>query len=326
MKRNVKQKTVTTALLTASCIAIALSGCATEEETANEPNAGQEITAADFPGNQETATDPQSLYSQFLNNNVAVTVSSDYPLPDYMEPIFEKGSSFTLTELGTRVSQYYLNPEYTDKTSYDYMQYAYIDCPDTADTTDKNLLIKFVGLNIYSQDDDSYSEYIITENNGQLYMTGEYQCWARSAATACANGTLRSSGSNGAGDHNYGLSAILSNGTITPIYSTEELYGWWTNCVNDVIYNEIFDENTVSNLIVSIYTIGDNKYYLYDTSECSEEEIPQCEDYISRCRDEAGINWVTDAEIQAAVQNQCSVIGVDYGITQQQDEVVWNNL
>ena len=127
MKRNVKQKTVTTALLTASCIAIALSGCATEEETANEPNAGQEITAANFPGNQETATDPQSLYSQFLNNNVAVTVSSDYPLPDYMEPIFEKGSSFTLTELGTRVSQYYLNPEYTDKTSYDYMQYAYID-------------------------------------------------------------------------------------------------------------------------------------------------------------------------------------------------------
>lgn len=365
MKRNAKQKPTLTALLAASCIGIALSGCAAEQETANEQNAGQEITAedmqflepvseestevpatdnpavsepttsevnaadsttADSPDVQETASDTQSLYEQFLNNNVTATVSSDYPLPDYMEPIFDKGSSYTLTELGTRVSQFFLNPEYTDKASYDYMQYAYIDCPDTSDTTDQNLLIKFVGLNIYSQGDDSYSVYIISENNGQLYVTGEYQCWARSATTACANGTLKDSGSGGAGDHYHGLSAILSSGKNTSIYNAVELYGWWTSYVNETIYNEVFDENAESNLIVSIYTIGDNMYYLYDMSQCSEEEIPLCENYINRCRDEAGINWVTDEEIQTAIQNQCSTIGLDYSITQNQDEVVWNNL
>ena len=362
MKRNLKQKKAITALLTASCIGIALSGCAKEEGNADEQNVGQEITAEDMqllepvsdestnnlptdnsaaneayaasdtstdsPDVQETATDSRSLYEQFLNNNVAVTVSSDYPLPDYMEPTFEKGSSYTLSELGTRVSQFFLDPEYTDKTSYDYIQYAYIDCPDTADTSDKNLLVKFVGLNIYSQDDDSYSVYIITENNGQLYITGEYQCWARSAATAYANGTLKDSGSGGAGDHYIGLSVILSNGKNTSIYSAEELYGWWTSYVNADIYNEVFDENEniESNLIVSIYTIGDNRYYLYDISECSEEEKTQCENYINRCRDEAGVNWVTNEEIQTKIQNQCSAVGIDYSITQNQNEAVWNNL
>lgn len=368
MKRNVKQKKVLTALLAASCIGIALSGCTAETGNADEQNAGQEITAedmqflepaadesmsndfpadnsasnepsvndtngasdtpADPPDMPETATDSQSLYEQFLNNNATVTVSSDYPRSDYMEPTFEAGSSYTLSELGTHVSQFFLDPEYTDKTSYDYIQYAYIDCPDTADTTDRNLLIKFVGLNIYSQDDDSYSVYIITENNGQLYVMGEYQCWARSATTAYANGILGDSGSGGAGDHYVGLSVILSNGKNASIYSGEELFGWWTSYVNAGIYSEVFDddENAESNLIVSIYTIGDNRYYLYDTSECSDESIAQCENYINRCRDEAGINWVAYEEIQTAIQNQCSALGIDYSITQNRDEAVWNNL
>lgn len=325
MKRNVKQKTAITALLAASCIGIALSGCAAEKETTDEQNAGQEITAEDMqfpePVPDESAED-DSLYEQFLNNNVTATVT----LPDYMEPVFGKGSSYTLTELGTRVSQFFLDPEYTDKTSYDYIQYAYIDCPDTTDTTDKNLLIKFVGLNIYTQNDDSYSVYIISENNGQLYVTGEYECWARSTTTACANGTLKTSGSGGAGDHYVGLSVILSNGKNTSIYDAEELYGWWTSYVDAGIYNEIYGEDTESNLIVSIYTIGNNRYYLYDTSQCSEEELSQCENYISRCRDETGINWVTDEEIQTAIQNQCSTVGIDYSITESQDEAVWNNL
>lgn len=299
----------------------------TNESSVNDTN-GANSTPADPSDMQETPTDSQSLYEQFLNNNAAITVSSDYPRSDYMEPIFDAGNSYTLSELGTRVSQFFLDPEYTDKTSCDYIQYAYIDCPDTADTTDKNLLIKFVGLNIYSQNDDSYSVYIITENNGQLYVTGEYQCWARSATTAYANGIVGDSGSSGAGDHYVGLSVILSSGKHASIYSAEELFGWWTSYVDAGIYSEVFDENenAESNLIVSIYTIGDKRYYLYDTSECSEESKTQCENYINRCRDEAGINWVAAEEIQSAIQNQCSTLGIDYSIAQNRDEAVWNNL
>ncbi|MCM1123484.1 MAG: hypothetical protein NC416_12955 [Eubacterium sp.] len=286
----------------------------------------ENTTPADSPDTSQPSPVSGSLYEQFLNNSIPATISSDYPQEDYVTPIFERGSSFTLTELGERVSQYFLNPEYTDKTSYDSIQYAYVGCPDSADADARNLLVKFIGLNIYSQDDDSYAVFIITENDGQLYVTDSYECWARSSTIAYADGSLHDSGSGGAGDHYASLLAILSNGKKATVYASETLEGWWTSSVNDTIYNEVYGENTECSLIVTIYTIGGNNYYQYDLSMCPDEEKPFCENYISRCRDEAGINWVTWEEIQSAIQNNCSALGLDYGILDSQEEAVWNNL
>lgn len=366
MKRNPNLKITAISLLTASCIGMGLSGCAENEKNINEPTTGQEISiediqtiepakdetiemepATDEPAvnassentpdqddevpttstdTQETPQNAQSLYEQFLSNNLPATINSDQPENGYMDPIFEKGSSYTFADLGECVSKYFLDPEYANKTSYDYVQYAYVSCPDAPGTDTKNLLVKFVGLNLYAQDDDSYAVFVITEDNGQLYVTNEYQCWARSATTAYANGILNSSGSGGAGDHYNGLSVLLSNGKQRTIYDAEFLSGWWTSYIGDAIYSEIFDENTECSLVASIYTIGDVKYYQYNMSECSEEEKTLCENYINRCRDELGINWVTEDEIQTAIKNQCSAIGIDYGITQQKEEAVWNDL
>lgn len=366
MKRNRNLKITAISLLTASGFGMVLSGCAADKENIDESTTGQEIFIEDIEtiepvtdetiviepttdeaaenksaentpdedgdaqpsstDTHETAQNSQSLYEQFLANNLAVTISSDHSENDYMEPIFEKGSSYTLAELGECVSRYFLDPEYANKTSYDYVQYAYVTCPDAPGTDTQNLLVKFVGLNLYTQDDDSYAVFVITEDNGQLFVTDEYQCWARSATTAYANGILRSSGSGGAGDHYDGLSALLSNGKQATIYDSEILSGWWTSYIGDAIYSEIFDENTECSLVVAIYTIGDVKYYQYDMSECSEEEKALCENYINRCREELGINWVAEEEIQTAIKNQCNAIGVDYDITQQQEEAAWNNL
>ena len=280
------------------------------------------------PDTQDEAAvpDSRSLYEQFLDNEVSATVSSSYPDPDYIDDIVQKGNSYTLTELGQRVSEYFLNPEYTDKTSYDFIQYAYVDCPDSA-ADDRNLLVKFAGLNIYTQDDDSYAVFVVTEDSGQLYLTYEYQCWARSVTTANANGILSSFGSGGAGDHYDGLSAILSDGTNANLYDAEILSGWWTSYVNDTIYSEVFGPETdPGSFTVSIYTIDNDKYYLYDISECTEEEKGLCESYIARCKEEQGINWSTEEEIQAAIKNRCSTLGIDSEITEQQQEAAWNSL
>lgn len=365
--RKGTHKSAIAILLAASCIGITLSGCATDKNDASKPPVVEKISESDMQahesakeeneisestdaapsanepgaanesgeaGTQPDSTDTQNaesgtqtLYEQFLQNGISATVRSDYVENDYSEPILEKGNSYTLTKLGERVSKYFLNPEYTTKTSYDYTQYAYVACPDSADADAKNLLIKFVGLNIYSQDDDSYAVFILTEENGQLYITDEYQCWARSDATAYANGTLSDFGSAGAGDHFFGLSAILSNGKRQSIYAEEDLYGWWASCINDSIYSEIFGANTEpSGLVATIYTIGDARYYQYDISSCTEEEKEACETYINRCRDEQAINWVTDDEIQTAIKNQCAALGIDYAVTQQKEEAVWNTL
>lgn len=288
---------------------------------------GNEAQAADTAKQDEPEADYGNLYEQFLHNEVQATVSNSFPEADYGNPVVQNGTSYTLTELGECVSGYYLNPEYTDKTSYDSIQYTYVECPDSASADERNLLVKFIGLNIYSPDDDSYAVFVITEDNGQLYVTDTYECWARSAADACANGTLISSGSGGAGNHYAGLEVILSNGSRAAVYDAEVLSGWWTNYVNNALFNEVFGDDVVlENFVVIIYTVGDGKYYQYDMSNCPEEEKILCEDYITRCQEEQGISWVTDDEIQTAIKNRCAALGVDYAVTTQQPETTWNNL
>lgn len=295
-------------------------------ETAENNSAASSETPASLTEAQKAALNSQGLYGQFLSGDIPVTFNSNYTENIYLEPILENGNSYTLTELGECVSKYYLDSEYTGKKSYDYIQYAYVECPDSADENDRNLLVKFVGLSIYSPGDDSYAVFIITENNGQLYVTDTYECWARSETTAYANGVLGSWGSNGANDHSYTLSVILSNGQQTTIYDGNILTSDRAGSVGGSIYWDIFKENTYPNLAVYISTIGDEKLCQYDTSYCSEEEKPLCETYISRCHDEAGINWVTDEELESAIQRQCSALRIDYSITQDREEVMWNNL
>ncbi len=341
-----KQKAAKAGLLVTSCIGMILSGCGADAGTSEDAQVPEPIvyevgTDAEVKGTSEESepdkavtneteeespaqADATGLYEQFLSNSASVTISSDCPLEDYMTPIFEAGDSFTLTELGDCVSGYYLNPEYTDKKSYDEVQYAYVPCPDSAD--EQNLLVKFVGLNIYSPDDESYAVFVITQDNGQLYISYLYECWARSATMAHANGLLSEYGSHGAGAHSVGLSAMLANGKNTRIYGAEVLMGTWTSSVNETIYHEVFDENTITNLTVSIYHIGDNEYYWYDMSDCDEDDKERCETYISRCREEAGISFVTQEEIQALIKARCQEIGVDYSLTEQEQEAVWQKL
>lgn len=353
MKRNRTHKLLTTGLLTLSCIGILLTGCGKDDNETKTEDAGQEITEADIkvpapsseqnieeepkpenpaqdnPPGDAVQTEPQetdtpSLYEQFLHNDLPATIGKGFPQEEYRSPICETGASYTLSELGDKVSVYFLDPEYTDKTSYDSIEYAYVNSSDGTDK--KHLLVKFVGLNIYAPDDLSYAVFVITENDGQLYITHEYECWARSATLAYANGLLHSDGSGGAGDHYVGLSAILSDGNCSSIYFSEILGGWWTSYVDAGIYSEVFGESMETNLTVSIYTIGDTLYYLYDMSACSEEEKPLCETYIDNCRTQAGINWVTEEEIQTAIQNQCTALDIDYTILQSQEETAWNQL
>lgn len=328
MKHGTKQKIIITTGLTAICLGMVLCGCAAEEKETDQLVIEPIVSGEDVQVNPpEPAPDSQSLYEQFLNGCIPATVDSDYSEGDYSEQILEKNTSFTLAELENRVSAYFFDPEYTDKTSCDQIQYAYVDCPDSSDQADRNLLVKFVGLNIYSPDDDSYAVFILSENDGQLYVTDSYQCWARSETTAYANGVLHSFGSNGAGDHGEDLFAILSNGKPASIYSAHILSGEWAGDVNASIYHEVIDENTVPPaLTVSIYTIGSENYYQYDMTYCEEAEIPLCETYINRCRDEAGIHWASEEEIQTAVQDQCNAVGIDSSLVETQEETVWTDL
>lgn len=273
--------------------------------------------------NTDSQTTAGSLYEQFLRNEAAVLAAESIPKDEYRSPILEKGNSYTFTELGQAVSAYFLDPEYTDKASYTDAQYAYVNSPDS--TGAQILLVKFIGLNIYSQDDDSYAVVAIREDSGQLYAAAEYECWARSETLAYRNGILNDYGSGGAGDHYSGISAILSDGTVISVCATETLYGWWASCINDAAYQEVFGEDTEpGELIVTINTIGEEIYYQYDIKECTEEQKVLCETYIERCQEEQGINWVSDEEVLNAVKSRCDKLGIDYDTIKQNPEPLWN--
>ncbi len=291
-------------------------------ENTVSPEPETESAPIDNNENIQKNENAQDLYMQFINNEVPVMIGNDYPQNDYRIFNLERGKSYTFAELGQYVNQSYLDPEYSEKTAYDYAQYTYVEC---LDSNSQNFLIKFVGLDIYAQDDDSFAVYVITENNGQLYLTDEYECWARSYTEQYRNGLCIDGGSSGAGDHYSGKSVILSNGKITNIYGEEMLSGQWTSYVNEAIYYEVFGEDLGVPLNVSVYTIGEEKYYIYDFSECTDDQVTLCENYINRCRDEAGIKWVTDAEVEEAIKKRCSSIGVNYDTIDQQEKATWTN-
>lgn len=324
-------------------ISLDLGGNIQNDETSGEQpeRADNDIDAAvqsgEAAGSQEQEAEPapeggtgtaqndentQDLYMQFINNEVPAIFRDDHQQDDYRIFNLEGGKAYTFAELGQCVNQTYFDPEYSEKTAYDYVQYTYVECPDS---DSRNFLVKFVGLNIYSQGDDSFAVCVITEDNGQLYLTGGYECWARSYTEQYRDGLCVGGGSGGAGDHYFWESVILSNGTIANIYEAEMLSGWWASRVSDAIYNEVFDGNEEIILNVSIYTIGEEKYYTYDLSECTEDQVTVCETYINRCRDEAGIKWVSDEEVEEAVKKRCSAIGINYDTVDQQEKVEWTN-
>lgn len=289
---------------------------AANSDTFESDSSLQEST--DHTQQNETALD---LYAGFIKNEVPAITAPDYPQNDYITYNLEPGKSYTFATLGEYVNKRYLNPEYSKKTTYDDAQYVYLDCPGSSA---KNLLVKFSGLGIYAPEDDSYAVYVITEKDGQLYLTDSYECWARSATNACKNGLFTTGGSNGADDQYTGILALLDSGKLADIYGVEILSGWCVSYVsNEDIYNEVFDGNKDIIFTVAIYTIGEKRFYTYDMSECTDDQISVCETYVNRCREEIGIEWVTGEAIEEAIRERCSTLGIDDHALDQMEEAQW---
>ncbi len=289
------------------------------DSTQNDPGVQSDADSKNVQGSEDT----RDLYTRFLNNEVPVIVGNDFPQNEYADYNLERGSTYTFAELGKFVDQSHFDPEYMEKTTYDQAQYTYTGC---LDSDSRNLLVKFVGLNLYAPDDDSFAVYVISEDKGQLYLTSWYECWARSYTEQYRNGLCSTGGSSGAGDHYSGLSAILSNGIETYIYEAEILSGWWTSYVDEALYHEVFGENGDVPLNVSVYTIGEDKYHTYEFSECTDDQKTLCRTYIDRCRDEAGVNWVTEEQLQEAIRKRCSALGVSYEMLEQREKAEWTNI
>lgn len=157
-------------------------------------------------------------YEKFLNNEAGLSydryMQKGYFInPDNTEePLFQKGTEYTLSEILKKLTSYYL--EYSANKKIDYIDYAYIDCGIDGEN---ELVLRFNGMNIYNADDDSTLVYVIKYIDGKLYLCYYYETWARSETSINEYGYIVSSGSGGASLHITDYIFIDKNGSWKPI-------------------------------------------------------------------------------------------------------------
>ncbi len=141
-------------------------------------------------------------YENFMRNESKLSFHRFSP-KDYMdEDLFEKGNEYTLSELLHIITDSYF--EYSTNKKVNHIEYSYIDCG--MDEVNE-LILRFHGMDIYGEDDNSTLVYIIKYIDGKLELCHSYETWARSESTINEYGYYSSYGSGGASLHieEYGL-------------------------------------------------------------------------------------------------------------------------
>lgn len=190
---------------------------------ASSPVASLAITKT--PSDEELSIEELSMdaYDKFLRNEAAISFDRFMPKGYFAnsdgffkEPLFEQGQEYTLLEILERITAYYF--EYSENKKINYIDYGYIDCGKDEVS---DLILRFNGMNIDGQDDDSTLVYIIKYINGKLYLCYCFETWSRSESSINEYGYYTSSGSGGASNHitEYGL--IDKDGNWQPIVSIE---------------------------------------------------------------------------------------------------------
>lgn len=110
-------------------------------------------------------------------------------------------------------------PGYLWNGYVDEIQYAYLDLG--ADEIPE-LLVTFVGMDIYAQDDDSTWEYVIRYDGTGLSVCYEFETWARSDTTVSYYGVVNSGGSSGAASCSSSVGVLDAQGRYQELYRLDE--------------------------------------------------------------------------------------------------------
>ena len=139
----------------------------------------------------------------------------------------------------------------------DEIQYAYLDLG--ADEVPE-LLLTFVGMDIYAQDDDSTWEYVIRYDGAGLSVCYDFETWARSDTSVSYYGIVSDGGSNGASSHSYYEGILDAEGNYVGIYGCNQ--EGMVSTYQEPFYSDGFE--MLPDIGLNIYEIGDSYYLVYD--------------------------------------------------------------
>lgn len=142
------------------------------------------------------------------------------------------------------------------------IEYAYLDLG--ADGV-QELLVNFVGMDIYNPGDDSEYACVLRYDGSGLNLCYEYECSARSDTSVSCYGVVSWEGSGGAAT-NYKDQVVLdADGKALPIFSVTEEYA--VSAYDSPFYEDGFDPTSYSDMPdagLCFYQVGDSYYIVYN--------------------------------------------------------------
>jgi hypothetical protein len=155
-------------------------------------------------------------YEKFMRNEAKLSFDR-FMTDNYMdERFYEMGSEYTLSEILDIVTDRYF--EYSTDKKIQYIDYSYLDCGKDGVN---ELFLRFNGMDLYGEEDDSTLVYIIKYIDGKLDLCYTYETWARSESSINEYGYYQCSGSNGATNHGSEDGLVDKDGNWQPIVSIE---------------------------------------------------------------------------------------------------------
>ncbi|MGN1159315.1 MAG: zinc-ribbon domain-containing protein [Lachnospiraceae bacterium] len=145
----------------------------------------------------------------------------------------------------------------------DEITYAYLDLG--ADNV-QELLVTFVGMDIYESGDDSTWEYVLRYDGTTLSVCYEFETWARSYTGVSYYGVVNGDGSNGAASHMYAQTVLDAEGNAVAIYECDE-EGEITSYM-EPFYSDGVDFRdlgvSVPDMGLCSYKVADSYYLVYE--------------------------------------------------------------
>jgi hypothetical protein len=279
-------------------------------------------------------------YEKFMKNETQLSFDRFMPKDDMGENFYKKGSVYTLSEVLEIIITYYY--EYPTNMNIQFIDYSYIDCGKDGVN---ELVLRFNGMDIYAEDDDSTLAYIIKYIDGKLSLCYYYETWARSESTLNEYGFYQSYGSIGFNHHSSGCSLIDKDGCWQPIvfidYVTDINQLAWSDELGQIpnvaeakgvtggieVDTICFDNN--ENMADS-NEVGDKEcfytFYVYDDKwELIEDANLYTNSLYKEIFDEAKVPFITPDEVSVMIKEKEEKLGATAEI-KKGAEITWKVL
>ena len=308
-------------LLCGLIIAVVLSGCGKNNNQymdieSGEPKFGDNLpdvvdTVEDTEGAAEEAipADAVSAYRIFLGMYGDATLEAEVDKEvalGYSDYEYEHaGEKLTFEQLCDAMkNSSELDGDY-DPVPY----YSYIEAGDNT-----LLAVKFQGMNIYSENDDSFTVLIFNYKDGTLHITDSFDSWARNTVQLYENGLIESSGSAGAGEMIEDAGVLSEEGKYQMLFSDDCCIGDWIGSATSYdVYSKFYDsEVNIPGIELHGFTFDDETVWSYVGLE--SKEINSTDKEFLAAIDEIGFKIVDMDTIESKIDEKAnSLIGDSYG-------------